>query len=247
MNLTDLVVHDVVLDWSPNRRVVASRDGDTVFSCVVRPAQPGIWYVTDCLPQRDDPVVAAHLLRVCEYLAEEHGMTDLVAIHPEFWEVGGTDCGRIVPMWLRLDNELIATFERALPVGYRFEPFDTAALPGAEHDLRVWAEVTSGQLGPLVEEASLRIVADGTTRGAIAVTVDSGVPLVGHLVVEPAERGGGLGKALLVRSVLGLAQAGYADCRLNVMADNFAARRLYRSIGFIQERATLRASRISHE
>ncbi len=245
MNLTDLVVHEVVADWGPNRRVVASRDGETVFSCVLRPA-PGLWYVTDCLPQRDNPTAAADLSRVCSFLAAEHGITDIVAVHPDFWDVGGVDCGTIVPMWLRLDSDLISSFERALPIGYRIEPLKVSALPGSQHDHQVWDEVLSGQYGPLVPAASLRIVADGATRGAIAVTVDRGVPLIGHLVVEPAERGGGLGRALLVRSVLGLAQAGYTDCRLNVMADNFAARRLYRSIGFVQDRATLRASRVSH-
>ncbi|MFS8097142.1 GNAT family N-acetyltransferase [Lentzea alba] len=243
MNLTDLLVHEMVVDWGPNRRVVASRAGETVFSCVVRPAG-GTWYVTDCLPQRDDPVVVAQLERTLVYLAAEHGISDVIAVAPEFWDVGGDDCGRIVPMWLRLDGELIATFERVLPVGYRVVPFD-AELPGAEHDLQVFRQITSGDYGPLVPEASLKIVADGTVRGAIAVTEDRGVPLIGHLVVEAAERGGGLGKTLLVRSMLGLTAAGYADCRLNVMADNFTARRLYRSIGFVQDRATLKASRVT--
>ncbi|MGW6928766.1 GNAT family N-acetyltransferase [Lentzea sp. NPDC054927] len=242
MNLTDLLVHEMVVDWGPNRRVVASRKGETVFSCVVRPAQ-GLWYVTECLPQRDDPVVVEHLVRALAYLKEQ-GMHDVIAVHPEFWDVGGTDCGLIVPMWLRLDREMIASFERVLPIGYGFEPFGDD-LPGEPHDLSVFEELQDGQYGPLVPEASLRIVADGTTRGAIAVTEDRGVPLIGHLVVDGAERGAGLGKALLVRSMLGLAEAGYADCRLNVMADNFAARRLYRSIGFVQDRATLKASRVT--
>jgi GNAT superfamily N-acetyltransferase len=174
---------------------------------------------------------------------QERGMTDIVAVHPEFWDVGGTDCGRIVPMWLKLDSEMIASFERALPVGYRIVPF-TNELPGDDHDRGVFAEILSGQYGPLVDEASLRVVADGT-RGAIAVSEDRGVPLIGHLVVESGQRGAGLGKALLVRSMLALASAGYAGCRLNVMAGNFTARRLYRSIGFVQDRATLKASRVT--
>ena len=242
MNLTDLLVHEMVVDWGPNRRVLVSRKGETVFSCVVRPAG-GLWYVTECLPQRDDPAVVEHLVRVLGYLKEQ-GIDDVIVVHPEFWDVGGVDCGRIVPMWLRLDSEMIASFERVLPIGYGVEPF-SAELPGEAHDLSVFEELTAGQYGPLVPEASLRIVADGSTRGAIAVTEDRGVPLVGHLVVNAAERGAGLGKALLVRGMLGLAAAGYADCRLNVMADNFAARRLYRSIGFVQDRATLKASRVT--
>ncbi|GGU13123.1 GNAT family N-acetyltransferase [Lentzea flava] len=242
MNLTDLLVHEMVVDWGPNRRVVASRQGETVFECVVRPAG-GLWYVTECLPQRDDPAIADHLGRVLAYLKEQ-GIGDVVVVHPEFWDVGGTDCGRIVPMWLRLDAEMIASFERVLPVGHKVEPF-SEDVPGEPHDRRVFAELTQNQYGPLIPEASLRIVADGVPRGAIAVTEDRGVPLVGHLVVEPAARGGGLGRTLLVRSMLGLAEAGYVDCRLNVMAENFAARRLYRSIGFVQDRATLRASRVT--
>lgn len=242
MTLTDLLVHEMVVDWGTNRRVITTRGGETVFECVVRPAA-GLTYVTECLPQRDDPATVGHLAGVFAYLGEQ-GMNDVIAVHPEFWDVGGTDCGRIVPMWLKLDTEMIASFERVLPVGHRIESF-TGELPGDEHDRRVFEEVLSGQYGPLIGEASLSLVADGTTRGAIAVTEDRGVPLVGHLVVEAGQRGAGLGKTLLVRSMLALASAGYADCRLNVMAENFTARRLYRSIGFVQDRATLKASRVT--
>ncbi|MDX3660201.1 GNAT family N-acetyltransferase [Streptomyces sp. ID05-26A] len=242
MNLTDLLVHELVVDWGANRRVVTIRNGETVFECVVRPAQ-GLTYLTECLPQRDDPATVAHLAEVIDYL-QGLGMNDVIAVHPEFWDVGGTDCGRIVPMWLRLDVEMIASFERVLPVGYLVDAF-TDELPGDEHDRGVFGEVVSGQYGPVIDEASLRIVADGTTRAAIAVTEDRGVPLIGHLVVESGQRGAGLGRALLVRSLLALASAGYADCRLNVMAENFTARRLYRSIGFVQDRATLKASRVT--
>ncbi|MFJ5986855.1 GNAT family N-acetyltransferase [Lentzea sp. NPDC092896] len=241
MNLTDLLVHEMVVDWGPNRRVITKRNGETVFECVVRPA-PGLTYVTECLPQRDDPATVAHLAEVLAHL-QGLGMNDIVAVHPEFWDVGGTDCGRIVPMWLKLDSEMIASFERALPVGYRVAPF-TDELPGDDRDRGVFEEIVSGQYGPLIEDASLRIVADGT-RGAIAVSEDRGVPLIGHLVVDSGQRGAGLGKTLLVRSMLALASAGYADCRLNVMAENFTARRLYRSIGFVQDRATLKASRVT--
>ncbi|MDX8142142.1 GNAT family N-acetyltransferase [Lentzea sp. BCCO 10_0061] len=241
MNLTDLLVHEMVVDWGSHRRVITKRNGETVFQCVVRPAE-GLTYVTECLPQRDDPASVEHLAEVLVYL-RGLGMNDIVAVHPEFWDVGGTDCGRIVPMWLKLDSEMIASFERALPVGYRVAPF-TTELPGDDHDRGVFAEIVSGQYGPLVDEASLRIVEDGT-KGAIAVTEDRGVPLIGHLVVESGQRGAGLGKTLLVRSMLALASAGYADCRLNVMAENFTARRLYRSIGFGQDRATLKASRVT--
>ncbi|MFD4669742.1 GNAT family N-acetyltransferase [Lentzea sp. NPDC058450] len=241
MNLTDVLVHEMVVDWGGNRKVIARRGGVTVFECVVRPAQ-GITYVTECLPQRDDPETVGHLVSVLGYL-RGHGMSDIVVVHPEFWDVGGSDCGRIVPMWLRLDVEMIATFERVLPVGHRIEPLGEVA--GDAHDRRVFDEVLSGQYGPMIDEASLSVTAQGTARGAIAVTLDRGVPLIGHLAVEQALRGAGLGKTLLVRSMLALAAAGYADCRLNVMADNFTARRLYRSIGFVQDRATLKASRVT--
>ncbi|GLY47557.1 GNAT family N-acetyltransferase [Lentzea sp. NBRC 102530] len=241
MNLTDVLVHEMVADWGGNRKVLARQGGETVFECVVRPA-PGITYVTECLPQRDDPETVGHLVGVLEHL-RGHGMRDVVVVHPEFWDVGGTDCGRIVPMWSRLDVEMIASFERALPVGYRIEPLGEVA--GDAHDRQVFEEVASGSYGPMIEEACLSVTAGGTTRGAVVVTRDRGVPLIGHLAIEQAQRGAGLGKALLVRAVLGLASAGYADCRLNVMAENFTARRLYRSIGFVQDRATLKASRVT--
>ncbi|MEV6236058.1 GNAT family N-acetyltransferase [Lentzea sp. NPDC051838] len=237
MTLTDLLVHEMVVDWGLNRRLVTTRRGETVFECVVRPAQ-GIHYVTECLPQRQNS--AEHLARALNYLGQQ-GITDVIVVHPETWDVAGTDCGRIVPMWLRLDPEMIASFERVLPIGYQVEPYSD----DVPQDRSVFEEIGRGQYGPLIPEASLRIVADGRTRGAIAVTEDRGVPLIGHLVVEEAKRGAGLGRTLLVRGLLGLADAGYVDCRLNVMAGNFAARRLYRSIGFVQDRATLKASRVT--
>ena len=253
----DPVVHELVTHWGPYRRMVTSRAGETVFACVVRPGEAGACFVTDCLPQRDDPAAAAELVRVCRHLAAERGMTDIVAIHPDFWTAaltaaGATALTRMVPMALRLDAELLGTHERALPAGYRLEPLRPAPddLGGLspdgdrDNDLRVWREVLSGDLGPLVPDASVRIVAGGRTRAALAITLDGGTPLVGHCVVAPAERGGGLGRAVLVGGLLGLAEAGYATCRLNVVAENWTARRLYRSLGFVQDQATLRASRV---
>ena len=255
--VADPEIHEMVPHWGPYRRLVVNRAGETVFTCVVRPKGPGACFLTDCLPQRDHSAAAAELVAACRHLAAEHGMTDIIAMHPDSWTdaltaAGATALTGVVPMSLRLDAELLGTHERALPAGCRFAPLtaDTGDLGGLspdsdrDNDLRVWREVLTGDLGPLVPEACARIVADGRTRAAVAVTLDAGVPLVGHCVVAPDERGAGLGRAVLLKGLLGLAESGYTGCRLNVVTQNWRARRLYRSLGFVQDQATLRASRL---
>jgi len=79
---------------------------------------------------------------------------------------------------------------------------------------------------------------------ATAITEYHGEPLVAHLVTTAELRGSGLGRAALIESLTRLSDAGYADCHLNVLEVNWVARRLYRSVGFVQDRPTLRASRI---
>ena len=53
-----------------------------------------------------------------------------------------------------------------------------------------------------------------------------------NLGVAPAHRGKGLGEALLLRALLGFAQAGLPRAFLEVTASNHAAVRLYRRVGF---------------
>lgn len=59
---------------------------------------------------------------------------------------------------------------------------------------------------------------------------------VKNLAVRADERGGGLGRELLERSLTRLANAGVESVRLEVRASNDPARSLYRSAGFTTSR-----------
>jgi hypothetical protein len=103
------------------------RDGRMVFACTVTPRQ-GAWFVSDCLPQRRDPELAGLLLEVCDELIMDHGATTIVAVHPEFWDkqlaaAGAVLLQRLVPMWVRLDNELLRP-PAELSDAYRVAPLD---------------------------------------------------------------------------------------------------------------------------
>ncbi|MFE0155310.1 GNAT family N-acetyltransferase [Nonomuraea sp. NPDC059007] len=256
MSITESV--ELVPYWEDAYRAVVRRSDKTVFACTVTPQESAPWFVTECLPQRRDHELSGWLLAVCDRLTAVHGAMATIAVHPAFLEAELTAAGaellrRIVPMWLALDEDLLLLHSKALPGGYRFQPLDPAAdtpdtlanLSPESHraaDRQVWHEALSGFCGTLIPEASFKVVHDSGPCAAIAITEYHGRPLVGHIVTESTRRGAGLGRALLVEGLRGLLSAGYTDCRLNVEEDNRIARRLYRSVGFIQDRQTLRVS-----
>jgi len=242
-------------------RVLLRRDGRTVFSCLATRRHDSTWFVTECLPRRRDAKSAALLLAVCDHLAADSGSTDVVTISPEFWgpqlaASGARPLQRIIPMRLPLDEDLLLLHGRALPGPGRLVPLDMSdgalarlaqlsADDQREGDLIVWQETLDGVYGPVIAEASLQVGPGAELTAAIAITEYRGKPLIAHLVTAAAERGGGLGKALLVESLRRLSCSGYVECHLNVVADNWIARRLYRSIGFIQAGPELLASWVS--
>jgi GNAT superfamily N-acetyltransferase len=242
-------------------RVAVRRDGRTVLTCLATRKHGSTWFVTECLPQRRDPGPATSLLAVCDHLAAESGATDVVTISPEFWgprlaASGARTLQRIIPMTLRLDADLLLLHARSLPGLGRLAPLDTSPDAPArlarlatdderEGDLRLWRETFRGDYGPVITQASLQVEPGTGPSAAIAITEYRGSPLISHIVTAAAERGSGRGKALLVESLRRLSDAGYAGCHLNVVADNWIAHRLYRSIGFTQAGAELVASWVS--
>jgi GNAT superfamily N-acetyltransferase len=244
-------------------RVLLRRDGRTVFACLATHRDDSTWFVTECLPRRRDPGSAALLLAVCDHLAAESGATDVVTISPGFWgpqlaASGARTLQRIIPMRLPLDEDLLLLHARPLPGPDRLAPLDMSADAPArlaqlaaddqrEGDLIVWREIFCGVYGPVITEASLQVSRGAEPSAAIAITEYLGNPLIAHLVTAAAERGSGLGKALLVESLRRLSDGGYVECHLNVVADNWIAHRLYRSIGFTQAGPELLASWVSRE
>jgi ribosomal protein S18 acetylase RimI-like enzyme len=239
-------------------RADVRRDGRMMFACTVTPRR-GAWFISDCLPQRRDPRLAGLLLEICEELVLDHGATTIVAIHPEFWDkevaaAGAVLLQRLVPMWARLDNDLLrAPGAGALPRDCRVTPLDMvvagpqqlqqlSSTPDRDGDRHVWGEALGGDYGPVIPGASLILLVGSTPCGAIVVTEYQGSPQLAHVVVAEPLRGRGIGRALLVRSMRALAASGYVDCQLNVAEDNRIARRAFQSVGFIQNRPTQHVS-----
>jgi GNAT superfamily N-acetyltransferase len=234
------------------------RNGKVVFGCTVT-RRDAAWFITDCMPQRRDPLVAAMLLEVCERLVTDHGATNIVAVHPEFWgerlSAGGAmSLQRLVPMWLGLDNDLLRLPVRPLSPGYDLVPLNAVVgdhlalrnLGDSDHDgdLHVWRETLGGDYGPLIPAGSLIVLVGSTPCAAVAVTDFQGAPLLAHLVVAEGHQGIGLGRALLVHSLRALAEAGYVDSQLNVDEDNWVANRLFRSVGYVQNQPTQQVSHL---
>jgi ribosomal protein S18 acetylase RimI-like enzyme len=90
--------------------------------------------------------------------------------------------------------------------------------------------------------ATWLIVRGGTPCGTIQGVSDGvGVGVVQNLGVIAAERGHGLGSALLLKAMHGFRQAGLCRAALEVTAQNDAAVRLYRRLGFRRRRTLYKA------
>lgn len=57
---------------------------------------------------------------------------------------------------------------------------------------------------------------------------------INHVAVDPAQRGQGIGRALMTHLLAEARQRGARRATLEVRASNHAARRLYESLGFVQ-------------
>jgi GNAT superfamily N-acetyltransferase len=242
--------------WGTSWRVLARRTADTAFTCTATRDRQGVWILNEFLPRRQDPELTSSLLAVCRRLTAEHGATHIVALAPISWEhelatAGATPLQRVVPMRLPLDEEMLRVRRQPLPIENRLAPLEVSAdtsdqlaalsdEAGRAGDLRVWQESLAGDLGPLIPGASMCVFEGQTIRAAIAVTEYHGAPLIAHIVTDAGQRGTGLGRQLVMESLLALCEAGYPDCHLNVVEDNWVAHRLYRSIGFAPAGPTLR-------
>jgi ribosomal protein S18 acetylase RimI-like enzyme len=127
----------------------------------------------------------------------------------------------------------------------RFRPEDDAALISwvrSAEELRMFAG--AGLTWPL-DTAQLDLIRSDPEMVAYTAELD-GVP-VGHfqirrhppgsarlarVIVDPARRGEGLGRALLEAAIQEAQRRGFVHMDLHVYADNAAARALYTALGF---------------
>ncbi len=89
--------------------------------------------------------------------------------------------------------------------------------------------------GKYAEPAGAILLAerDGAVVGCVALRpVKARIGEVKRLYLRPIARGHGLGRALVERVIEQARQAGYAELRLDVLAEFTAARALYADLGF---------------
>jgi GNAT superfamily N-acetyltransferase len=106
-----------------------------------------------------------------------------------------------------------------------------------EGDQELLAGILGGQLGRLLEEASPAVLTEKGIPVAFALTVEASArsALLADVAVRPDLKGHGLGRALLDRTVRGLAALGHGELRLWVTEANASAHQLYISTGFRPE------------
>lgn len=87
------------------------------------------------------------------------------------------------------------------------------------------------------DDPRLVIEVGGTVLGYIAIEEQADSSgYIDYLAVEPAEQNQGLGRALVEHGSRVLFDAGVSHVHLTVRAENMAARKLYRAVGFEEER-----------
>ncbi len=133
---------------------------------------------------------------------------------------------------LRRERSVAATDPRVRPMATgdeaAIEALHTAAFPG-----------THTTAEALVASTEPRLVIDvgGRVVGYVACEHQSdGSGYIDFLAVEPGHRGQGLGRALVDHACHDLFAAGASYAHLTVREDNPAARALYASLGFVEER-----------
>ena len=131
----------------------------------------------------------------------------------------------------------------------------------SEEEMRVWSgpgfrwPLSASQLPAYFEESrsgqrllwSAVAMKDGALVGhaSLALKAESAIGRLGRVLVDPARRGEGLGRALVTSAVT----AGFVQTRIDTMSlgvyrHNTAAHRLYESIGFLATQTTIAATTV---
>ena len=135
--------------------------------------------------------------------------------------------------WACWDDDLLAA-HADLKVRCFADGIDSIIFPNLGHRegcLRLMREIR-GKSG-FRPEATWLLALRGEFIGAIqGVAERTGFGAIQNVGVLPVHRGRGLGTALVLQALNGFRRAGLAMGRLEVTADNTAAVRLYRRLGF---------------
>lgn len=216
------------LDEETGAWLVAESDEELGRTWLIGPFQNGAWTVVDDLYSAAREALPE--LIVEEELAPDERNADLISFALRHGFVAE-------------EGSAILTLEE--PLTTLASP-DVRTMADADHDA-VWAIHEGAFPGTHLtrtlllqsDERNMRLVieADGDVAGYIVVEVQAdGSGYIDYLGVDPRFRGKGFGRKLIVAGVHALAAAGGNGANLSVRASNTAARSLYTSIGFTEER-----------
>jgi ribosomal-protein-alanine N-acetyltransferase len=122
------------------------------------------------------------------------------------------------------DVPIVRALQSLLP-----EPVDDLFADGLPSGITLVAVPDSARAGPDATSGGVVTTTGGHPVGYVHA-YDTGY--VAELVVAPAHRGRGHGRALLARALAALRSRGVDTAELEVAADNDRARSLYESLGF---------------
>jgi len=126
---------------------------------------------------------------------------------------------------------------------FRIDDYDAAyALWQASEGIGLSAADSRENIGRFLEQnPGLSFVAEApgeSLAGAVLASCDGRRGFLYHCAVARTHRGKGIGKALVARSLEGLAGLGMRKCHIFVAADNVEGKHFWRRIGW-EERTTI--------
>lgn len=105
---------------------------------------------------------------------------------------------------------------------------------GAPHwSAAIWSELLTG--GGAVERVALVAVLSDAVVGFVVVGLVAGVAELESVVVDEAERGKGIGKALCRSAMAWARERGAATMELEVRVSNSGAIAVYAALGFLEQ------------
>lgn len=95
-----------------------------------------------------------------------------------------------------------------------------------------------GKYGPLLQQGSYVLKANGQIKSAVLMVNYENMPLVAHIFTAPEVKGRGFAKAVLARGVIGLREAGCSNVMAVITEGNVPSEKVHLSVGFKREAST---------
>jgi hypothetical protein len=175
---------------------------------------------------------------------------------------------------MEIDLRAPLRFAPKLPSGYRFVPWNPGLLEvHADTKYRSFRMEVDANVFPCLGDADgcLRLMGEIASKDGFlpqatwlvahdpgnrkpsdycatiqGISNREGIGAIQNLGVTPEHRGSGLGSAVLIQALAGFRQSGLSRAYLEVTAQNDAAIRLYRRLGFRRARTVYKAVEVAY-